>query len=389
MIFFDLEYIIKSFYILAIAFVLDMYLADRPPPKCIQRLLPHALWKHPVCHVGALYTKLEPWGRAWGERVGSLRLAGGICLCINVGLTGAVVWTLTHVSVWAVWLGLPTLTEHLSWGIRLFIDGVLYCIEMFFIIYFAYSGLATGCLLQTYKEVLEKVEHAPLEEAQEALSHLVSRDTKVLDRQMLRKSLADTMTENITDAVIAPMFWLFVAGPVGLWMYKAVSTADSMWGYKTPRFLHFGFAGAKADDILAFIPARLAALVLKWVYVGLSKQAKHIGGYLLKGCFGQDDVPKGGTWPGMDVIAEQAKGMESPNSGWPMAAAAWIAGASLGGPTQYFGSMVEKPWVGPSAANAHAWDEKRLKFLEVLVRTVAICFITFLMCFSILCLVLG
>lgn len=302
---------LECWWLFPLAFGLDMAVGD-----------PRLPWRHPVCWVGWLLNRLEIVGR----RLGASRPVGALCLIVLMLATGAAVWALTALPVLGV-------------------VGALYL---------AYAGLASQSLLHTFEEVLEAVEHKPLPEAQAALSMLVSRDTSVLDRPLLRKSLADTLTENLTDAVVAPMFWLLLAGPVGLWMYKAVSTTDSMWGYKTERWLTLGWAGARLDDVLAYVPARLGVFFL-WMANRISATAERFGG----------------RWPGWVVIARQAGGMESPNSGWPMAAGAWLLGARMGGPTLYFGSMVEKPWVGLPEEEAAPWNEQRLRALGRAVRLAA------------------
>ncbi len=308
-------------WIVLVAFCLDMLFGD-PNIRFI---------KHPVCYIGDAYTHLESFARRRGQSAFSLRMWGCVCLICVVCGTAFVVWGLTSMM------------------------GTILAI------YFSYAGLATRSLLQFFDLVLKKVEEAPLEEAQSALSMLVSRDTFVLDRDALRKSLADTLAENFTDAVVAPLFWLCVAGPVGLWMYKAVSTADSMWGYKSPKWLYLGWAGARMDDVLAFVPARLGMLFL---YVADA----------FTGCAHK----MGGVWPGLRTIACEARGMESPNSGWPMSACAWLMGAPLGGSTQYFGKVVKKPWVGPPIRKP--WTRVTLEALACLVHRAAL-----LACLSMVC----
>ena len=294
-----------------LAFALDMMYGDPPLP-----------WRHPVCLVGRLLHAME----APARRLGASRPVGALCVALLVTITGATV---------AFCQSLPLVGAVMA-------------------LYFAYAGLCTRSLLHTFEQVLEAVEHKPLAEAQAALSMLVTRDTSFMDRPLLRKSLADTLTENLTDAVVAPMFWLLLGGPVGLWMYKAVSTTDSMWGYKTERWLTLGWAGARLDDVLAFVPARLGVVFLWWG-AAFSGMAQHMGG----------------RWPGWAVIARQAGGMESPNSGWPMTAGGWLVRARLGGPTQYFGSVVDKPWVGPPAEEAAPWSEERLRALARAVKHAA------------------
>lgn len=299
-------------WLLPVAFFLDMAFGDPPLP-----------WRHPVVVVGKFLHFLEPLAR----RAGASRWAGLSCLLLTVAFSACTVFVLSALPM----------------------------VGLVFTVYFAYAGLATRSLLHTCEEILNVIEEGSLEEAQRALSRIVTRDTGGEDRDTLRKSLADSLSENVTDAVVAPMFWLLLGGPVGLWCYKAVSTMDSMWGYKIDRWRSLGWAGARADDLLAFIPARLAVLFL-WGAARLSPLS----------------AQNGGRWPGLAVVARQARGMESPNSGWPMAAAAWLLGARLGGPTVYFGEMNNKIWLGLPADEAQPWDASRLRALLVLVRNAAL-----------------
>ncbi|MBR4741411.1 MAG: cobalamin biosynthesis protein, partial [Desulfovibrio sp.] len=217
-------------------------------------------------------------------------------------------------------------------------------------IYLSWSGLAMGCLFKTGKIVLTHIENSPLPKAREALSWLVSRETKTMERERLRKTLADTLSENFTDALTAPFFWLLLLGPIGLWLYKVSSTMDSMWGYKTEAYLYLGWAAARSDDILALLPARISILA-----IGISD-------FLLRHIF-----PKQRTWqgtlPNIATIHKQAMGMPSPNSGCSMATLAWLCNARMAGSDTYFGKTVDKPWLGPEENVAKIWDLERLKQL--------------------------
>ena len=265
-------------------------------------------------------------------------LAGAVALAILVGLTGLAVWGL---------VSLPVLGGLLA-------------------LYLAWAGLAMGSLLRTGREVLRRVENYEEAEARAALSWLVSRDTSTMDRPLMRKTLADTLSENLTDAFMAPFFWLLVGGPVAMWCYKAVSTTDSMWGYVTEKWRWLGWAGARGDDALAFVPARLSACAA-WLADWCAARLRFLPSAILPKAVWQ------GRWPGMRVVAQQAAGMPSPNSGWSMTACAWLCGARMGGPSVYFGTHTPKPWLGPEQAEAAPWDHARLLALCELLRYSALC----------------
>ncbi|ATD80224.1 MULTISPECIES: CobD/CbiB family cobalamin biosynthesis protein [Desulfovibrio] len=349
----------ECWWLAPLALVLDLWLGDPALP-----------WRHPVCIVGRFLDALEgparcfmATGAAEKQRLRG-RLAGAAALAVLTFCTGLAAWSLTSLPL----LALP-LAVYLGW-----------------------SGLAMGSLLQTGRTVLERVEHAPVPEAREALSWLVSRETGSMDRPLMRKTLADTLSENLTDAFTAPFFWLLVGGPVALWCYKAASTTDSMWGYTTDKWRWLGWAGARADDALAFIPARLAALSTALAHVLACLCAR------LAGAFGRRCVRVAarqplqrlircaarlpawpGRWPGLGVVARQAVGMPSPNSGWSMTACAWLCWARMAGPSVYFGVLTPKPWLGPSPEDEErrglsaAWDVSRLSALCSLLWWSALC----------------
>ncbi|QGY41160.1 cobalamin biosynthesis protein CobD [Pseudodesulfovibrio cashew] len=205
-------------------------------------------------------------------------------------------------------------------------------------LYFAYAGLALGCLLRECREVASKIDRGDLSGARMALSMLVSRDTDALDEQGIRRTLAETLSENLNDGFVAPLFYLVLLGPGGMWAYKTVSTMDSMWGYKTEAYRKLGFAAAKTDDILAYVPARITA----WLLLSVGK-GRGLDADTARRCFRKD-----------------AAKMESPNAGWPMAAAAWLLQGQMGGATVYFGKVKEKPVLGPEGK---LWDASMIRKL--------------------------
>lgn len=282
-------------WIVPMAVTLDLMLGD-------PRWMPH-----PVRWLGLLLSRLEERARAFG----ATRVTGVASLAALLLVTGAGA---------AVLCSIPRLGPFLA-------------------LYLAYAGLALGSLLHEGGKALAAIEHGTLAEGREAVAMLVSRDTTVLDQPGLRRALAETLAENFNDGFVAPLFWLVAGGPVALWLYKAVSTVDSMWGYRTERWANLGWAGAKLDDALAWLPARLCVALL-WATAPLSGVR--------------------GAWPGMPRVASDARQMESPNAGWPMAAAAWLHRGRMGGPTVYFGTIKQKPILGPVDGE---WDEPTLKML--------------------------
>lgn len=194
-----------------------------------------------------------------------------------------------------------------SWSIAEILIAIPY-VGILIAFYLAYAGLALGGLVKDARKVALLLDSGDVPGARKALSMLVSRDTSELDPAGIRRTLAETVSENLNDGFVAPMFYLALFGPGGLWAYKAVSTMDSMWGYRTERFKDLGYAAAKTDDLLAYIPARLTAwalLLTGWMR-GLNYREAKIR------------------------FAEDATRMESPNAGWPMAAAAWLMRGQMG-----------------------------------------------------------
>lgn len=268
-------------------------------------------WPHPVRLLGKGADRLEAVAR---KAAGSLRIPGALCVVV----LGASAW----IGAWAL-SALPLI----GWILAL---------------YLAYAGLALGALLRECGAVVDHVAAGRLEEARGALSMLVSRDTEDMDEEAVCRSLAETVSENLGDGLVAPFFYLALAGPGGLWAYKAVSTLDSMWGYRTKKWRELGWAAARADDVLAWIPSRLAAVAIL------------VCGRIMRG---RKVV--------FSAVRDDAALTDSPNAGWPMAAAAWVMEAEVGGPTPYFGQVKDKPRLGPSGG---AWDVERLRALLRLVR---------------------
>lgn len=200
-------------------------------------------------------------------------------------------------------------------------------IEQAGIIWLAYTTLATRSLHKESSHVARALRDNDIPLARERLGRLVSRDTSHLEEKDIVRALIETVSENISDGIVAPLFYLAVGGPVLGMVYKAVNTMDSMVGYMNDRYRYFGWFAARADDVANWIPARLSGALLVGAAASL-----------------QLDWRK--AWR---VMLRDARKMKSPNAGFPEAAAAGAMGVQLGGASVYFGQVVEKPLLGDAA----------------------------------------
>ena len=164
---------------------------------------------------------------------------------------------------------------------------------------------------------------------------IVGRDTASLDEAGISRAAIESLAENFSDGVVAPLFWLLVAGLPGIFSYKAINTADSMIGHKSDSYLAFGWASARADDLVNLPASRLSALWLVLASTALS-----------------------GLSPRRAIAAvwRDAGRHRSPNAGWPEAAMAGALGLRLAGPRVYDGSLVDDDWVGDGRETANAKD---------------------------------
>jgi adenosylcobinamide-phosphate synthase len=181
---------------------------------------------------------------------------------------------------------------------------------------------------------VEPLQHGRLTDARLAVGMMVGRDTAALDEHGVARALIETVAENTSDGVIAPLFWLCLGGPSAMAAYKAINTLDSMLGYKNERYLEFGWWSARTDDWANWIPARITA-ALFWLIAAL--------------------------WPGMSgrdsvrVTIRDARHQPSPNSGYPEAAAAGALGVQLGGENRYAGAVSRKATLGDSSIRLLDW----------------------------------
>ena len=264
---------------LLVGWVLDLFLGD--PSR-----LPH-----PVVGFGKMIAFGEHrLNKGMHRKVKGALMA--IALIILVFLVG---WAIRHLLCLAnVWLGVA-------------FDAIIvfYC-------------LAGTTLIREVRAVFVALDHS-LEDGRRQVARIVGRDTSELSAQEVRTAALETLAENLSDGVTAPLFWLAVAGTPGMLAYKMVNTLDSMIGYRTERYKDFGCWAAHIDDVANYIPARLTALLM---------------------------IIASGRLGLLSFVAKYGRNHASPNSGYPEAALAGILGCRFGGPHYYFGQLFDKPFIG-------------------------------------------
>lgn len=205
-----------------------------------------------------------------------------------------------------------------------------------------YQCLAAKSLYKESMKVYDAL-HIGVEEGRRAVSMIVGRDTAQLDERDVIKAAVETVAENTSDGVIAPMMYLALGGPVLGMAYKAINTMDSMIGYKNDQFMDFGRYGAKLDDIVNFLPSRISAILMILACGILGKE------YSLKNAF--------------RIFKRDRYNHKSPNSAQTESVCAGALEIQLAGPTPYFGKMVEKPFIGDGIRGIELEDIKRANCL--------------------------
>lgn len=265
--------------VLLVAVFLDSLLGD-------PRWLPHLI-------VG--YGRLISWGEKRLNR-GSRRFLKGAWLTL----------LLVSLSFWVPYLGLAVLRPYPVLWIGLSSVLLFYCI-------------ANRTLIKEGIAVFSVLQNEGLAAGRKRLSWIVGRETTQLTAQQVRIATLETMSENLSDGVIAPLFYFACFGPAGAAAYKMVNTLDSMLGYKNERYEQFGKFAARLDDVANYIPSRFTAILMLIVTF---------------------------RWGGLGFVFREGKKHSSPNAGYPEAALAYILGCQFGGPNVYHGTLVEKPYIG-------------------------------------------
>ena len=212
-----------------------------------------------------------------------------------------------------------------------------------------FYGLANRSLIYESYKVMKALQNKGLESGREQLSYIVGRETRNLNEQQIRIAVLETLAENLSDGVIAPLFFYALGGVPAMLAYKMANTLDSMIGYKSERFREFGWFAARFDDVINFIPARITALLM---------------------------VVLSFSWRGLIYIFRFGHRHSSPNAGYPEAALAGILNCRFGGPNVYHGILVEKPYIGKhhrEMANRDFYKACVLNFFTCLVSVGLIC----------------
>jgi adenosylcobinamide-phosphate synthase len=294
---------------------------------------------HPVTWIGALIGWLDRLLNR-GTAIPLRRAAGILAVVVVLAVVGAIAW----LAQWQL-LRLP-------FGI-LIIAGL------------AGTMIAQRSLHRYVANVASALELQNLDSGRKAVSHIVGRDTAGLDSAGVARAAIESLAENFSDGVVAPVFWLVVGGLPGAVLYKAINTADSMIGHRTPRYASFGWAAARLDDLVNLPASRLTALLL-------------VAAAVLR-----KDASAGDAWR---AVRRDAARHRSPNAGFPEAAIAGALGLALAGPRVYGGVPVNDAFMGDGRREANAKDIRRAL---ALYRYADAVFLTLIAAFAALFIALG
>ncbi len=306
-------------------YILDLMIGD-----------PHWL-PHPIRLIGTLISKLEIQVRKYsGKTPESLVRAGGVLVILVLAAATLIPFAILFLLYrYIPWLG--------------FLAESVMC----------YQILATKSLKVESMRVYHSLKKEDIKKARYNVSMIVGRDTDKLDEAGIARAAVETVAENTSDGVIAPMIYLAVGGPVLGFFYKAVNTMDSMIGYKNERYLYFGKAAAKLDDAVNYIPARISAvlMILACPFAGLDGKMA------------------------FRIYLRDRRNHASPNSAQTEAVCAGALGLKLAGDAYYFGKLCKKPSIGDALRPIEAEDIKRVNKLLYAVSVVAMVLLTLIKLF--------
>lgn len=298
---------IQHLFAITIAFVIDFFIGD--PPS----------WPHPVKWIGALIARLETrWNRGVHQK-----WKGVLMLLVVLTLVFSIAWLICFLAY----------QLHPLAGLA--VESILIA-----------TTIARKSLRDAAMEVYRPLNQDDLNEARKKLSYIVGRDTENLDESEIVRGTVETVAENTSDGVTAPMFWALIGGAPLALLYRAVNTCDSMVGYKNERFAQFGWASARMDDVANWIPSRLTGFVMLLVNHPRKITVRE-------------------AWR---ILFRDAKRHPSPNSGWCEAAAAALLGVQLGGRNTYKGMVSNRALMGDPLYPLKRYDI--MKMNSILLSTV-------------------
>jgi len=292
---------------------------------------------HPIVWFGKAIAALEKRFNCGTGR----RVKGALVAIALVALVFGVSWLLIHYA-FRFSYGL---------GLALSIIGVFFC-------------LAGKTLSDEVRMVFEAVDES-LEKGRTQVGRIVGRDTSELSAQEIRTAALETLAENLSDGVVAPLFWCALLGVPGMLAYKMVNTLDSMIGYRNERYREFGCFAARLDDVANWIPARITALLMALVAPKRDSQGRKTRSYgeLLR------------------FIRRYGSQHLSPNSGYPEAALAGILDCRFGGPHNYFGEEVYKPYIGETHKDFTTADMETALQVNLQVELISVLLVAFFIMF--------
>ncbi len=292
---------------------------------------------HPIVWFGKAIAALEKRFNCGTAR----KVKGALVAIALVALVFAASWLLLHYAF------------RLSYGLGLALSiiGVFFC-------------LAGKTLSDEVRMVFEAVDES-LEKGRTQVGRIVGRDTSELSAQEIRTAALETLAENLSDGVVAPLFWCALLGVPGMLAYKMVNTLDSMIGYRNERYREFGCFAARLDDVANWIPARITALLMVLVAPKMDSQGRKTKsfGELLR------------------FIRRYGSQHLSPNSGYPEAALAGILDCRFGGPHNYFGEEVYKPYIGENHKDFTTADMETSLQVNLQVELISVLLVTFFIMF--------
>lgn len=295
-----------SIILICMAFILDLILGD-----------PYH-WPHPIKLIGNYISLFK--NKLITEKLSEKQkyMMGGLLWLSTVFLTVSMTWLILK----------------LAYALNLYVGHLVF-------IYLSYTSLATKSLAKEGKKIAETLKNGTLEEARQQVAMIVGRDTSQLSEEEIAKATIETVAENTSDGVIAPMICLFIGGPVLAMGYKAVNTLDSMVGYLTPEYKEIGYVSAKIDDLCNLIPARISFLLLGLSSILLNMNPKNT----------------------FVVGWRDRKNHKSPNGGYLEAPASGALGIQLGGSHVYHGVEIYKPTIGESLKVVDRFDILKMNLL--------------------------